>query len=136
MSAIEARPASAIAPPLDPGLGAELVGAATGPDPYPLYRRLQRDYPIADLFGAVSVFCYADVATVLRHPQVSADDRNSTLHQSFADAGRLAPAYLSQLDDQSFLHRDPPDHTRLRKLVASALRGLAKRATELAKQLN
>lgn len=87
-------------------------------DPYPVYRRLQRDYPVVELFGAVSVFGYDDVATVLRHPDLSTDDRNSASHQQQRAQGALSAAYLSQLDDQSFLHRDPPEHTRLRKLVA------------------
>jgi cytochrome P450 len=83
-------------------LGAELYGA----DPYPAYRRLRRAYPVLEAGGEVHVFRHDDVAAVLRHPRVSA-------------GGRLAPAYLSQLDDRSFLRRDPPGRTRLRKLAAA-----------------
>ena len=106
-----------IPPTLPPDLATDLVAASSAADPYPTYHRLRRDYPVADFLGAVSVFRYDDVAAVLRHPQLSTDDRNSTLHRSLVAEDKLAPAYLSQLDDQSFLHRDPPEHTRLRRLV-------------------
>lgn len=101
--------------PENTDLGCEI----SGPDPYPAYHRLRRDYPVLEHSGAVLVFRYDDVTAVLRHPLVSSDDRTSALHRSLRDAGRLAPAYLSQLDDQSFLRRDPPEHTRLRKLAAA-----------------
>ncbi len=68
----------------------------------------------------VSILRYADVAAVLRNPQISVDDRASQLHQGLVAEGRFSPAYLAQLDDRSFLHRDPPDHSRLRKLAARA----------------
>ncbi len=89
-------------------------------DPYPTYRRLQGDYPVVELFEGVSIFRYDDVAAVLRHPEVSTDDRNSTLHQTLRAENRLAAPYLSQMDERSFLHRDPPEHTRLRKLVTTS----------------
>src|SRR5699024_4253884 len=103
-----------------------------------LYRQLQRDRPVVEVLGAVSVFGYDDVATVLQHPAMSADDRNSAAHQTQREQGVLSAPYLAQLDDQSFLHRDPPEHTRLRKLVAKgftprrveALRGFIERFVE------
>lgn len=115
---------TAQAPPaladIDPELHHVLTGGeiASTADPYPLYRTLRRDYPVADISGAVWVFRYDDVATVLHNPQMSTDDRNSAAHQAQQAQGALSAPYLAQLDDQSFLHRDPPEHTRLRKLVA------------------
>lgn len=105
--------------PADSDLLAALISGAfaTTADPYPAYHRLRRDYPVLELFGAVSVFRYDDVAAVLRHPDVSTDDRNSTLHQSLRARDELTAPYLSHMDSQSFLHRDPPEHTQLRKLV-------------------
>lgn len=98
----------------------ELQTAAHAPDPYPIYGRLRREWPVAEVFGAVSLVRYADVETVLRHPLVSSDDRHSRAHQSLLEAQKLAPQYLAQMDRRSFLHRDPPDHTRLRRLVSRA----------------
>jgi cytochrome P450 len=106
-----------IPPALPPDLAADLLATGSAVDPYPTYHRLRREMPVAEFLDTVSLFRYDDVATVLRHPQVSTDDRNSALHQSQVADDKLASAYLSQLDDQSFLHRDPPEHTRLRKLV-------------------
>lgn len=97
------------------------------PDPYPIYAQLRRDYPVAAAFGSVAVSDYDDVAAVLRHPDMSTDDRNSALHQAMTAQNTFAAAYLSQLDDRSFLHRDPPDHTRLRKL---ATKGFTPRRVE------
>ncbi|GAB3394123.1 cytochrome P450 [Amycolatopsis echigonensis] len=107
-----------IPPTLPPDLAADLLATGSAIDPYPTYHRLRSDFPVAEFLDAVSLFRYDDVAELLRHTQVSTDDRNSTLHRSQVADDKLAPAYLSQLDDQSFLHRDPPEHTRLRKLVA------------------
>ncbi len=110
----------ALADAADSSLVDELYGVACAPDPYPLYRRLQRDWPVWRYFGAVGLMRYDDVETVLRHPQVSADDRNSRQHTSLAAERKLAPDYLAQMDRRSFLHRDPPEHTRLRRLVGKA----------------
>ncbi|WP_157183178.1 cytochrome P450 [Sciscionella marina] len=125
---------------VDPELHHALTGGeiASTADPYPLYRKLRGDYPVADISGAVWVFRYDDVATVLQHPDMSTDDRNSAAHQTQQAQGALSAPYLAQLDDQSFLHRDPPEHTRLRKLVAKgftprrveALRGFIQRFVE------
>jgi cytochrome P450 len=66
--------------------------------------------------------------------------RDSALHRSLRAQEKLAAPYLSQMDDQSFLHRDPPEHTRLRKLVTKgftprrvgALRPFIQRQVDLA----
>ncbi|ASU85836.1 cytochrome P450 [Nocardiopsis gilva YIM 90087] len=118
---IESRAPHTLTQETDPDLYASLTEQISSlADPYPIYRRLQRDYPVAEFEGLVSVFRYDDVAALLRHPRVSSDDRTSALHRSLLKQDRLSTAYLSQLDDQSFLHRDPPEHTRLRRLVAQA----------------
>lgn len=113
----QAPPAlSDVAPELHHALtGGEIASMA---DPYPLYRKLQRDHPVADVSGSVWAFRYDDVATVLTHSDMSTDDRHSAAHRTQQAQGALSAPYLAQLDDQSFLHRDPPDHTRLRRLVA------------------
>jgi len=114
------RTPPALAEHADPDLYAAFAGGkfAHMQDPYPWYARVRRDYPVLDLYGMVNVFRYDDVAAVLRHPQVSTDDRASALYQSLYADDKLGLAYLSQMDDRSFLHRDPPDHTRLRRLAA------------------
>ncbi|HLZ69960.1 MAG TPA: cytochrome P450 [Dehalococcoidia bacterium] len=103
-----------------PDLIAELDGFSSAPDPYPTYARWRQAWPVSQMFGAVNLLRYADVEAVLRHPRVSADDRNARAHREQVAQQRLAPQYLSQMDERSFLHRDPPDHTRLRRLVTRA----------------
>ncbi len=90
-------------------------------DPYPLYHELQQCDPLhrsyAD-FGWV-VSRYQTIETVLRDQRFSADDRKGrpwkTIHKMMLQAGRL------EKDEEfvpSMLRLDPPDHTRLRKLVS------------------
>lgn len=89
------------------------AGAITGPDPYPVYARL-REAGIVITAPDTHVSRYADVLAVLRHPGVSSDARHS------AAFGRLDPGFQRSLDTRSFVHTDPPDHTRLRRLVTTA----------------
>lgn len=89
------------------------AGAVVGPDPYPVYARL-RNAGVVITATEAHVSRYADVQAVLRHAQVSADARNSTAF------GRLAPGMQRSLEGRSFAHTDPPDHTRLRRLVTKA----------------
>lgn len=88
------------------------AGAVAGPDPYPVYARLRDAGIITSPEAHVSR--YADVLAVLRHPHVSSDARNSTAF------GLLDPGFQRSLDARSFVHTDPPDHTRLRRLVSGA----------------
>ncbi|HEY1570929.1 MAG TPA: cytochrome P450 [Pseudonocardiaceae bacterium] len=88
------------------------AGAVAGPDPYPVYARLRNAGIITAPEAHVSR--YADVQALLRHPDVSSDARNSTAF------GLLAPGFQRTLDTRSFVHTDPPDHTRLRSLVTKA----------------
>jgi hypothetical protein len=101
----------------------ELAALGAAHDPYPTYERIRREWPVAETFGAVSLLRYGDVERILRHPRVSSDDRHSGTHEQLRAADRLGPDYLSQMDTRSFLHRDPPDHTRLRRLVTKAFTG-------------
>jgi cytochrome P450 len=91
-------------------------------DPYPLYRRLLAEYPVqADEGLPVVLTRYADVAVALEHRGLSSDDRHDNIQKTMAASGALRPELASMLDRRSFLHRDPPDHTRLRRLAGSAL---------------
>jgi cytochrome P450 len=81
-----------------------------------LYATLQREQPLARIrmaYGgdAWMVTRYSDVKTVLSDPRFS---RAATVG---ADVPRLTPVVS---EDTSIMSMDPPDHTRLRKLVAKA----------------
>ena len=91
--------------PLDPGFVA---------DPYPHYGKLRDDDPVhRTLVGALLVTRYDDVHDVLRNP-------NTSVRREHHDD---VPEHMKPLTERyeertpSILGLDPPDHTRLRKLV-------------------
>ncbi len=90
----------------------ELADPAILLDPYPVLAGLREASPFAEFDGAfVVVGRHADCSAVLRDPKAS-----SERHKSL-----LAPAAPPRTRDRpSFLSLDPPDHTRLRRLVAKA----------------
>src|SRR5262245_59623349 len=81
-------------------------------DPYPhydAYRGRARLLRVADTIW----FCFghADVTALLRHPMLSANEGRATTEAGLEDPLRLS---------RSLLFMDPPDHTRLRGIVARA----------------
>jgi cytochrome P450 len=90
-------------------------------NPYPQYETMRESEPVHQSpFGIWLLFKYDDVLRFLRDPSLSVEDANAK------------PTMLTQLADQvmgdrdreqgsrAMLNRDPPDHTRLRKLVSKA----------------
>jgi cytochrome P450 len=90
-------------------------------DPYPHYAELRATEPVEhNELGFWALWRHRDVAEVLR-AKMSVEDRNVTNQGPMADA--YAQAYAESgmaVDSPSMLDRDPPDHTRLRKLVSQA----------------
>jgi cytochrome P450 len=87
-------------------------------DPYPTYRKLREQHPVywdGDL-DAFLITSYAEANTVLRGPGWSSDpNRNPAL------AARIERGdFGTQTLPPSLLSMDPPDHTRLRRLLAPA----------------
>jgi len=107
-------------------------------DPYPQYATMREQAPVYEHpFGFWLLTRYEEVSWLLRAAGMSVEDDNvaadSLLRQIredvFGDGAPRASA-LSMLD------RDPPDHTRLRKLVSKAftpraIQALRPRITEL-----
>ncbi|HMS90555.1 MAG TPA: cytochrome P450 [Acidimicrobiales bacterium] len=90
-------------------------------DPYRQYAQLREHDPVhrSDL-GPWLITRWADVHTVLRRPGTSVDERN-------LPEGRRRRDRLVEIDPKranrashAILNIDPPDHTRLRKLVSKA----------------
>jgi len=115
-----------------PGLAA-LADPAVLPDPYPILARLREASPFPAGVssslpeGALMVVGrHQDCSRILRDPRVSSE-RNRSL---------LAPPERQARRPPSFLSMDPPDHTRLRRLVSKAfaprvIAGLGPRIREL-----
>ncbi|WDM17073.1 cytochrome P450 [Streptomyces lavenduligriseus] len=104
------NPTSPPKPAVDPG---ELFE-----DPYGVYGRLREEGPVHRITGtdglpAWLVTRYDDVRQALADPRLSLDKRNAT--QGGYRGMSLPPAL-----DANLLNMDPPDHTRIRRMVSKA----------------
>ncbi len=107
-------------PPTD--LLLSLLDPSVRADPYPVYAALQRQAPVAEgPMGIVVVSGHAPVAALLRDRRLSSDYRNSSAFRAWLSEQDADLDAWDADDAQPFLLRDPPDHTRLRRLAASAL---------------
>jgi cytochrome P450 len=89
-------------------------------DPYPQYKSLRDADPVHQSpFGLWVLFGHDDVLRFLRDSDLSVEDR-------FANPGPLTELAKEVIGDEAergsyaMLNRDPPDHTRLRRLVSKA----------------
>jgi cytochrome P450 len=105
-------------------------------DPYPQYAAVRAAAPVYQHpFGFWLVTRYEDVSWLLRAPGMSVEDRN----MADGPMQQLREATYGdsvEVGAMSMLDRDPPDHTRLRKLVSKAftpraIEALRPRITEL-----
>ena len=95
----------------------ELLDPAQRADPYPVYDRIRAGGPLCLPDSNLSVFStFADCDEVLRHPSSCSDRLKSTAAQHAIAAG----ANPRPFGTPGFLFLDPPDHTRLRRLVSKA----------------
>lgn len=92
-------------------------------DPYPALARLRAASPcrVGDT-PFVVVAGHADCTALLRDPRASVDRRLAAAPINLLDSHRrtLPADAPPPLVERSFLWLDPPDHTRLRRLVSSA----------------
>ena len=107
-------------------------------DPYPQYAAVRAAAPVYQHpLGFWLLTRYDDVFWLLRAASMSVEDRNMTdgpfvqLRDATYGENAAQPA-----DGLSMLDRDPPDHTRLRRLVSKAftpraIQGLRPRITDL-----
>ncbi len=90
-------------------------------DPYPAYRVLRQEAPVAwsDAWGGWVLTRYADVAAALRdHKRFSSAGRIHYLLDQLPDALRAETGLLEAHYAVGIAHTDPPEHTRLRALLA------------------
>lgn len=91
-------------------------------DPYPLYRQLRdAGRAIETSYGGLLLTRHADVMNVLRDPRMSSSNANDPGYAEFRETAEAAGfADLFVQSDHTLLFLDPPDHTRLRRLVSRA----------------
>jgi cytochrome P450 len=92
----------------------EAMSPAFREDPYPYYERFRGPSPLLRVAETIwFALGHADVTTLLRHPRMSTDEQQQ---HAATEAGNA----LDPNRTRSLLFMDPPDHTRLRNLVARA----------------
>ena len=90
-------------------------------DPYSAYAPLRDGAPVTETpFGPWMLFRYDDSHRLLRDPTTSVDDSNATWNMREALFEQVAGEEWAERGNRSILNVDPPDHTRLRKLVSKA----------------
>lgn len=95
----------------------QLLDPANRADPYRLLAQFRDLGPLHVPESELVVFsAYRDCDDALRHPSASSDSTNSTVTKRQLEAGVTQPRQFPT----GFLFLDPPDHTRLRKLVSKA----------------
>jgi hypothetical protein len=112
MSSTEVEPISFIDTMRDP---------AVHEDPFPTYERLRGiGRWVPTLFGGI-VTSHADCFAVLRDNRFSSSNRHEAGYEQFGEMARqLGLGELFDMMDRLLLFADPPDHTRLRRLVSKA----------------
>jgi cytochrome P450 len=107
------------------GLLLQLLDPANRADPYRLAAQFREHGPLRLPEARLTVFSsYRDCDDVLRHPASASDRSKSALAraevesqtQALTEAGVVLPPPVPP----GFLFLDPPDHTRIRKLVSKA----------------
>lgn len=88
-------------------------------NPWPHLAELREHDPVHHLItGQWGLFRYDDVFTLLRNPQLSVEISNADL--SVLQRTDLVGEQDPEEQNRSILNMDPPDHTRLRRLVSTA----------------
>lgn len=95
----------------------KLLDPAIRANPYPVYREILDSGPMQMPESTLHVLSsFADCDEVLRHPDSCSDRMKSTAAQQAIAAGEQPRPFGTP----GFLFLDPPDHTRLRRLVSKA----------------
>lgn len=101
-----------------PSSGPAVAPESLHQDPYAVYGRLREQGPVHRITGtdglpAWLVTRYEDVRQALADPRLSLDKRNAT-------PGGYRGMALPPALDANLLNMDPPDHTRIRRMVSKA----------------
>jgi cytochrome P450 len=90
-------------------------------DPYPQYAELCATNPVQRTpLGLWAVFGYDDAVRLLRDPTLSVEDRSVIGANPRAEIREKILGDRTQRGTRGILNLDPPDHTRLRRLVHQA----------------
>ena len=97
--------------------GSDQFGSYDWADPWPTYDHMRAEAPVwRNPEGVWVLTRHADCEAVLRDHRFSSNAKHADPPREFAE-GDLR-ALLDEEDQRTLLFMDPPDHTRLRKLVS------------------
>lgn len=89
-------------------------------NPYPHLREMREADPVhQSVLGVWVLFRYEDVFRLLRDPSLSVEDGKAT-PTALMQIVRDTMGEVADMGNSTMLNRDPPDHTRLRRLVSKA----------------
>jgi cytochrome P450 len=111
----EPKPSADAAPAFNP------FAPGFADDPYPHYAELSAGNPVQRTpLGWWAVFRHDDCTRLLRDPTLSVEDRAVTGYNPRAELRQQVLGDRQERGTRQMLNRDPPDHTRLRRLVQQA----------------
>jgi cytochrome P450 len=117
---------------------AQALEGANRANPYPFYALLRETPVRREEDGTYVVSTYAEIRSLLHDARVSSDDRPKPKHAKTGNPLRdfiINPIKAWIIDThRSLIFRDPPDHTRLRRLVMTQL--TAERFFEMGERIN
>ncbi|MCI0467751.1 MAG: cytochrome P450 [Beijerinckiaceae bacterium] len=102
-------------------LFAQVLDEANRASPYPFYARLRKTPVVREDDGTYVASTYAEIRNLLHDPRLSSADRPKPLHAKTGNP--IWDFIVNPIKDwiienhRPFIFRDPPDHTRLRRLV-------------------
>jgi cytochrome P450 len=95
----------------------QLLDPANRANPYPVYEQFRAVGPMQMPDNGLTIFSsFRDCDEALRHPASSVDRQKSAMVQRMLANGAVQRSDVPPM----FLFLDPPDHTRLRRLVSKA----------------
>ena len=121
----------------------QLVSRQFMEDPYPVYRRLQEEAPVywSDAWDCWLLTRFAHVDAVIRSPASFRNRVYATWMEKIpAENRQELSSFVDYWTTSGFSQADPPDHTRIRKVVSKALTpdalaAIRRRVEELADSL-
>lgn len=98
----------------------ELVPPEIRANPHPLYHQMRDQGPVVGIApGLWMVTTYEECRAILRDPRMSSERPSANDYEQLQAESAEGPL-VRELTESSMLFRDPPDHTRLRRLVQRA----------------
>lgn len=107
---------------VDGGDGVDLLTPERVADPYPVFAELRSRRPVFynEHYRAWFIHRHDDLLAALKDPRFSSDRIRPVFEHKLTESQRRERAPTYRILGEWMVFRDPPDHTRLRKLVSRA----------------